>query len=147
MILDSVQVLFLLNWSWPFSFHTSLLTRSCSNLFTYGPTPKPGPAPMKIPLKPVGQNIPSFSQSIGVNEVFSAASYLLAHSLLWSTSTTYESLLENAPKVPSLFRSISFYSHFPNHNLRQGGKRSQSDNCKATNNTVLTHSVNSPQQV
>lgn len=41
---------------------------------TYGPPPKPGPATGKILLRPVGQNIPSASQSIGVNEVFSTAS-------------------------------------------------------------------------
>lgn len=114
---------------------------------TYGPNPKPGPTTLGILLKPVGQNTPSVSQSIGVNEVFSTASYLLTHSLLWSTSTAYDSLLENAPEVHSLFRSISFYSHFSNHNTRQGGKRSQSDSCKGANSTVLTHSVNSSQQV
>lgn len=60
---------------------------------TYGPTPKPGPAIVKILLRPVGQNILSVSQSLCVKEVFGTASYLLIHSLLWSISPAYESLL------------------------------------------------------
>ena len=86
--------------------------------------PKHGPNTMKILFKLVEQSILSVSQSMNVNEVFNTTSYLLTHSLIWSTSTAWELCLKMLQRTFCI-QSISLYSHFLHHSSREEVKRSQ----------------------
>lgn len=78
MILDSKQKLSLFNLTMAFPFPLCFPeTNKNFQPITYEPTPKHSPAPVEIPLKPVGQN--TVSQSIGVSNKSLAPTLVSSH--------------------------------------------------------------------